>query len=150
MWNTGASGPNRCQYDPDIQLNDKTHEEMTSVQTESFTESNKVYYEAMQRALQLGVVFDESQLIRNDLSSEEANRGEVDMTAGGRDAQVDNTFAFGGINAVVSGETRNADGAKEVMSKVANSSNQVPCGGDQTGGVKLVAYSDSEDDEIDL
>ncbi|CAL4988069.1 unnamed protein product [Urochloa decumbens] len=151
MCNTCASGPNKCSCDSDIQLNDKTHEERTSDQTGSFTkenEGNKVCYEAMQRALRFGVVFDELQIIRNDPSGEEANRGEVDRMADGGNAQVESTFAFGDINAVVSGEARNTDGAKEVMSKVANSGNQVPCGGDQTGVVKLVAYSDSENDEI--
>ncbi|CAN6371988.1 unnamed protein product [Urochloa humidicola] len=157
--NTGAASPNRCQYDLDIQLNNKTHEEMTSVQNESFTketEGNQVYYEAMQRALRLGVVFDESQLIRNDPSGEEANRGEVDMTASGGDAQVDNTFAFGDIKEVMSKvansgiRVANRDGVKEAMSKVANSGIRVPYGGDQTRVVKLVSYSDSEDDEIGL
>ncbi|CAN6381298.1 unnamed protein product [Urochloa humidicola] len=124
---------------------------MTNDQTESFTEEiegNKVYYEAMQRALQFGVMFDELQLIHNNPFSEEANKGEVDRIKNGGGDQVDNTFTFGGINAVVSGETRNTDGAKKAMSKFANSGNQVPYGGDQTRVMKLVAYSDSEDDEI--
>lgn len=109
---------------------------MTSDQTESFTEEtegNKIYYEAMQRALRHGAVFDEVQLCNDQ-----------------KESYTEVTYhTFGGTNIVVSEESRTTDDAREVMSKVTNSYKQVCDGVGQTGVVKLVTYSDSEDDEID-
>jgi len=103
----------------------------------------KTMYEAMRRALQLGTVFDESQL-PNDPFGRQASKGEVDMTGDGY-GRGDWTCAFGD-NSVVS-ETQNADDAKEVMGSNCDSDKQVPNGDAQAQVVKLVTYSDSEDGE---
>nr|CAB3489828.1 unnamed protein product [Digitaria exilis] len=143
---SSSSQPLRtCETSPNTLESDDTNmepivitdNEMTSDQTESFTEEtegNKIYYEAMQRALRLGAVFDELQHCNDQTES----YTEV----------IDHTF--GGINVVVSEESLNTvDDAREVMSKVTNSYEQVSDDSGETGVVKLVAYSDSEDDEID-
>nr|CAB3491576.1 unnamed protein product [Digitaria exilis] len=134
---TCETSPNTLEYDDtDMEPIVITDNEMTSDQTESFaeeTEGNKIYYEAMQRALRLGAVFDELQHCNDQTES----YTEV----------IDHTF--GGINVVVSEESHTVDVAREVMSKDTNSYEQVSDDGGETGVVKLVAYSDSEDDEID-
>lgn len=106
------------------------------------TQSN-MSYEAMRRALQLGTVFEESQL-PNDPSGKEARKGEVDMMRDGiyRDA---GTYAFGDQNEV--SETHNSvHNAKEVMSK-GDSDKPDSYGDELQAVVTLVNYSDSEDGE---
>ena len=78
----------------------------------------KTVYEAMRRALQLGTVFDESQL-PNDPFGRQASKGEVDIMGDGygRDDWTCDSYK------------------------------QVPNGDAQAQVVKLVTYSDSEDGE---
>ncbi|OEL16759.1 Two-component response regulator ORR29 [Dichanthelium oligosanthes] len=128
------TGPNTCQYDPEIQPADTSDEDMSWDQTEST--------EATRRALQLGTVFDESQL-PNDPSGRQASKGEVDMM-GDDNCPNDWTYAFGDKNVV--SETHNADNGKGVMDQ-GDSDKQVSNCDAQARVVKLVTYSDSEDDE---
>ena len=105
------------------------------------TQSNMLY-EAMRRALQLGTVFEESQL-PNDPSGKDAGKVEIDMMRDGnyRDA---GTYAFGDKNEVY--ETHNADDNAKVMGK--DDSDKLDSYGDELRPVvTLVTYSDSEEGE---
>jgi hypothetical protein len=105
------------------------------------TQSNMLY-EAMRRALQLGTIFEESQL-PNDPSGKDARKVEVDMMRDGnyRDAR---TYAFGDKNEV--SKTHNADDNAKVMSK--DDSDKLDSYGDELRpAMVLVTYSDSKDGE---
>ncbi|XP_062227340.1 two-component response regulator ORR29-like [Phragmites australis] len=134
-------GPN-CNHN--IQSADRNDEEKSHDQTETLAEEmqgNKVYV-AMQKALQLGTVFDELQL-SNDPSGDEAKKGEEDMMGDG-DARDDGTTFEVGEAKVVS-KIQDFDDAKEVTNR--GDSDTVSGSVDQAGVVNLVNYSDSEDDE---
>ncbi|TVU17063.1 hypothetical protein EJB05_33074, partial [Eragrostis curvula] len=111
-------------------------EEMPSDQTKMSTKQthgDKVY-EAMRKALQLGTLFDEQ--LSNDPSVEEAKNGEADMVGDGI-AQDNNTTAAGQEKVITATHNPN-----DVINKQADS--------DQAGLCKLVTYSDSEDDEVEV
>lgn len=105
------------------------------------TQSNMLY-EAMRRALQLGTIFEESQLPIVP-SGKDTRKVNVDMMRDGnyRDA---GTYAFGDKNEV--SETQNADDNAKVMSK-DDSHKMDSCGDELRPVVTLVTYSDSEDGE---
>ncbi|CAL5028120.1 unnamed protein product [Urochloa decumbens] len=148
-WGNGASnsqplricetGPNTCQYDPEMKPEYRTDGDMSWDQTEcnEETQDNNVY-EAMRTALKFGTIFDESQLL-NDLPVNQASKGEVDMNAD-RNGRGDWTYVMG--DKVVVSETHNACNAKGLMEKDDSDTE------DAQGRVsKIVDYSDSEDDE---
>nr|TKW03731.1 hypothetical protein SEVIR_7G061500v2 [Setaria viridis] len=131
--------PNTCQYNPKFQPADRLDEDMYWDQKETTEETQgKNTYEAMRRALQLGTVFDESQL-PNDPPVKEASKWEVDMMGDGK-CRTDLTYPSGNKNE--NSETHNAGNAKGVMEKGDSDS-----GDAQERVLKIVAYSDSEDDE---
>ncbi|CAL5032870.1 unnamed protein product [Urochloa decumbens] len=148
-WGNGASssqplrisetGPNTCQYDPDMKLEYRTDGDMSWDPTEcnEETQDNNVY-EAMRTALKFGTIFDESQLL-NDPPVNQARKGEVDRKADSS-GRGDWTYVMGDKNVV--SETHNACNAKGVMEKddyvTEDAKRQVS---------KIVDYSDSEDDE---
>ncbi|CAD6264058.1 unnamed protein product [Miscanthus lutarioriparius] len=136
-------GHNTFQYNPDIQPEDRSDEVVSLDHTEIIEETqSNMLYEAMRRALQLGTVFEESQL-PNDPSGKDAGKVEIDMMRDGnyRDA---GTYAFGDKNEVY--ETHNADDNAKVMGK--DDSDKLDSYGDELRPVvTLVTYSDSEEGE---
>ncbi|KAJ1270465.1 hypothetical protein BS78_06G054200 [Paspalum vaginatum] len=133
-WKTFEISANTCQqYCPDIQSDEKANEKPND-RTQSFTkarQTGKKVCEAIRRALQLGAVFDESQL-SNDSPGEEGNKGEAYVMTDD-DAKVDSTFALGDTNVIT--EPQHIQDATDVTSV------------HQATVVKLVAYSDAEDDD---
>ncbi|XP_066347608.1 two-component response regulator ORR29-like [Miscanthus floridulus] len=136
-------GHNTFQYNPDIQPEDRSDEVVSLDHTEIIEETqSNMLYEAMRRALQLGTIFEESQL-PNDPSGKDAGKVEIDMMRDGnyRDA---GTYAFGDKNEVY--ETHNADDNAKVISK--DDSDKLDSYGDELRPVvTLVTYSDSEEGE---
>ncbi|KAJ1270453.1 hypothetical protein BS78_06G053100 [Paspalum vaginatum] len=135
----GASN-SQASNDADIKPADRSNELMPSDQTESTDDEpqgNRVY-KAMRRAMQLGTIFDESQL-SNDAAGRRASEGEVAVMGG------DESYASGDKNTVC--ETHNAESTRKLMNK-GDSDEQASYGDDKARVVKLVTYSDSEDDEM--
>ncbi|KAL6650542.1 hypothetical protein ACP70R_009467 [Stipagrostis hirtigluma subsp. patula] len=134
-------GPDTCQYNPE-QADD---EEKSQDETESFTTGTqgKKVYAAMRRAMQLGTTFEDMQLC-NGPSGCEGNIGELNTTGDGN-AQDNNTVKFGDTKLI--SKTHNADNSKKVTNVDDPDNKQANSEDDQTGVVKLVTYSDSEDDE---
>jgi hypothetical protein len=95
----------------------------------------------MRRALQFGTVFDESQLPK-DPPVKKTSKGEIDMVGDGN-SEMDWTYTFGNKNVVP--EAHNAGNPKGVTEKGDSDSGDV-----QEQVLKIVAYSDSEDDESAL
>ncbi|EES10543.1 hypothetical protein BDA96_06G038700 [Sorghum bicolor] len=136
-------GHNTFQYIPDIQPEHKSDEVVSLEYKEIIEETqSNMLYEAMRRALQLGTIFEESQLPIVP-SGKDTRKVNVDMMRDGnyRDA---GTYAFGDKNEV--SETQNADDNAKVMSK-DDSHKMDSCGDELRPVVTLVTYSDSEDGE---
>ncbi|KAL6851563.1 hypothetical protein ACP4OV_020496 [Aristida adscensionis] len=141
---TCETGPSTCQYNPKPPAA-RTDEEISCGQIERFTlketQSHEVYA-VMRRALQHGTTFEESRLC-NDKSGAEEEKGEVDMSQDGN-SQDGVTFTFFDVKPVF--RTHNIDNMEKVMN--VGDPDKLSTRDDQAGVMKLVTYSDSEDDEL--
>jgi hypothetical protein len=114
-------------------------EDMPHAKTGSFSDNNNAHA-AMQRSIQFGTIYDESEYFYYS-SGDEATEDGVDMM------EDDGTSASSFTAQVSTAETFSAEGTKDILNN--NSSKKQDRHGDKVGkAIKLVDYSESEDDEI--
>ncbi|PVH35124.1 hypothetical protein PAHAL_7G109900 [Panicum hallii] len=133
-------GPNTSLNSLDIQQEEMTaDEDMPHAKTGSFSDNNNAHA-AMQRSIQFGTIYDESEYFYYS-SGDEATEDGVDMM------EDDGTSASSFTAQVSTAETFSAEGTKDILNN--NSSKKQDRHGDKVGkAIKLVDYSESEDDEI--
>ncbi|CAL5034858.1 unnamed protein product [Urochloa decumbens] len=136
-------GPNTSLNSPDIQQEEmKADEDMPHAQTGNF--SDNIALAAMRRSIQFGTMYDESQFLYFP-SGDEGTESGLDMKEDGA-AEYGDTSASG-FSEVSTADSFSADGTNDILNN--NSSEEQDCQGDKAvKAVKLVDYSDSEDDEI--
>ncbi|KAF8780730.1 hypothetical protein HU200_001337 [Digitaria exilis] len=136
-------GPSTSINSPDIQQEEIRADDMSHALRGGLSDNNVCA--AMRRSIQFGTMYDESQYFSS--SGDEATE-DVVYTMEDGSAQDDDTRASSVFNAeVCDAETFSADSSNKVLNN--NSSEGNDHHGDKPSKVlKLVDYSDSEDDEI--
>ncbi|CAN6234670.1 unnamed protein product [Urochloa humidicola] len=137
-------GPNTSLNSLDIQQEEMTNDEdMPHAQTGNF--SDNIAHAAMRRSIQFGTMYDESQFLCFPSGDEGTEYGLDTMEDGV--AEYGDTSAFGFSAEVSTADSFSADGTNEILNN--NNSEGQDFKGDEAGkAVKLVDYSDSEDDKI--
>ncbi|CAN6270568.1 unnamed protein product [Urochloa humidicola] len=138
-------GPNTSLNSLDIQQKEMTADEnMPHAQTGNFCDNSSAQA-AMRRSIQFGTMYDESQYLYFPTGNEGTEYGLHTMEDGV--AEYDVTSAFGFSTEVSAANSFSADSTNNILNN--NSSEEQDCQEDKAGkAVKLVEYSDSEDDEI--
>ncbi|PUZ46686.1 hypothetical protein GQ55_7G101400 [Panicum hallii var. hallii] len=142
----GAASPRNIEILMNVEGVNRKHiashlqdEDMPHAQTGSFSDNNNAHA-AMQRSIQFGTMYDESEYFYYS-SGDEATEDGVDMM------EDDGTSASSFTAQVSTAETFSAEGTKDILNN--NSSKKQDRHGDKVGkAIKLVDYSESEDDEI--
>ncbi|CAL5017583.1 unnamed protein product [Urochloa decumbens] len=137
-------GPNTSLNSPDIQQEEmKADEDMPHAQTGNFSDNSA--HAAMRRSIQFGTIYDESQYLYFPSVDEGTEYG-LDLKEDGA-AEYGDTSASG-FSEVSTADSFSADVTNDILNN--NSSEEQDCQGDKAGKatVKIVDYSDSEDDGI--